>query len=127
MLAHLSDRVSGRVPRGHRRSKDWPRTRAAHLAAHPYCALCKGKVKLEVHHVLPFHLRPDLELEPSNLITLCEAKRFGVTCHQFVGHLGDYRLYNPDVVADARIWAEKLHVARIRLGRVWPLVPAPSV
>jgi hypothetical protein len=40
-----------------------------------------------------------LELTPDNLITLCESKKYGITCHLFVGHRGNYRLFNPDVVS----------------------------
>jgi predicted HNH restriction endonuclease len=47
---------------------------------------------LEVHHVKPFHLFPQLELDPANLMTLCED---GGNCHFMVGHLKDWRRYNP--------------------------------
>jgi hypothetical protein len=64
-------------------------------------------VKLDVHHIRPFHLHPDLELEPSNLITLCEADKGGVNCHLFIGHLGNFKSFNVDVKADASYWREK--------------------
>ena len=55
---------------------------------------------LNVHHVKPFHLFPDLELDAGNLITLCERGAF--SCHWIVGHGGrDWRDYNPTCVADA--------------------------
>ncbi len=67
-----------------------------------------GTKKVEVHHIQPFHIRPDLELDPSNLLTLCEAKRYGVNCHLAWGHAGDYRAVNTDVERDAERWASLL-------------------
>jgi hypothetical protein len=52
---------------------------------------------LEVHHLTPVHLAPELELVTSNLITLCE--RNG--CHFRVGHCFDWRAFNPQCVRDA--------------------------
>jgi len=62
-----------------------------------------------VHHVVPFHLAPDLELEPGNLLTLCESKKYGINCHQLIGHLGNYRRWNPSVREDATVWRMKLN------------------
>jgi hypothetical protein len=55
---------------------------------------------LQVHHILPFHLNPQLELDPSNLITLCMGK---LECHLIIGHGGDYKDYNPSVVKHAEL------------------------
>ena len=41
-----------------------------HLKKHPLCEIC-GKRTNQVHRIRPFHLYPDDELEPTNLITLC--------------------------------------------------------
>lgn len=46
----------------------------------------------------PFHLFPELELDDSNLITLCE--KSGHDCHFIFGHFHDWTLYNPNVIAD---------------------------
>jgi 5-methylcytosine-specific restriction protein A len=91
-----------------RRSPKWPKLRAAFLKKNPKCALCGGKKKLNVHHVRPFHLQPDLELSEGNLITLCENKGDGVNCHLLFGHLGNFRSYNPDVRRDVATWRCKL-------------------
>ena len=64
------------------------------------CAVCEGKTKLEVHHIIPFSLDPTKELDETNLIVLCEG-RAHLTCHLIVGHGGNYRDYNPDCVKDA--------------------------
>jgi 5-methylcytosine-specific restriction protein A len=79
----------------YRRSRRWPAVEHAHLKAHPDCAACGGTDHLEVHHVLPFHLFPRLELAPTNLITLCESGRAGVLCHLHYGHCGDWAAFNP--------------------------------
>lgn len=93
----IKDLIQGKVPSGTRRAKEWRFVRSNHLAFNPVCEACGGKEKLEVHHIIPFHVAPELELVPSNLITLCESKKKGVNCHLFVGHGGDYRSYREDV------------------------------
>jgi len=113
LLSKIKDRLQNRVPSGMKRSKQWPTVRKAYLKKHPTCAMCGGNKKIEVHHVIPFHVDPSLELRESNLMTLCEAKKYGVTCHQFFGHLGDYRDFNFEVRKDAQDWHEKLFLARL--------------
>lgn len=99
------------------RSPHWRVVRHQHLASQPACAACGGTTNLEVHHIQPFHLRPDLELQFDNLITLCESKKGGLNCHLALGHMGNYRTgVNPFVQNDAsfiltrilrcRRWAE---------------------
>ena len=81
------------------RSGRWPRVRAAHLAANPTCAVCGTRENLEVHHIQPFHLFPELELDPGNLLTLCESPTHND--HLLFGHLLNWSLWNPAVVRDA--------------------------
>lgn len=97
-----------------RRSSKWPAVRKAHLAKFPTCAACGTKEKLEVHHIWPVSWPggENSELDPSNLITLCEAP--GRNCHLNVGHLGDYASRNPAVIVDAAWWRAK------REGRPYP-------
>jgi hypothetical protein len=52
-----------------------------------------------VHHIRPFHLHPELELEQDNLITLCEKRAHD--CHFQVGHFMNWSWFNPDVRVDA--------------------------
>lgn len=108
MLRAIKDRIQGKAPGGARRSSGWPKIREAHLRANPACAVCGGTKKLEVHHKKPFHLHPELELEVLNLITLCEAKQYGLNCHLLIGHLGSYRSYNLNVEQDAEAWSKRL-------------------
>jgi 5-methylcytosine-specific restriction endonuclease McrA len=105
ILKAIKDKIQG-IP-GTRSSK-WPTVRKHHLIANPTCAVCGGTEVLEVHHIKPFNLHPELELDPSNLITLCESKKAGVTCHLFFGHCGDYKSFNKSVREDAKVWKEKI-------------------
>jgi hypothetical protein len=77
------------------RSGRWPSVRKAYLAQHPTCEACGASGLMHVHHVLPVHLYPDRELDLDNLITLCQR------CHFELGHLGNYRSFNPHVREDA--------------------------
>jgi 5-methylcytosine-specific restriction enzyme A len=97
---------------GKKRSTGWRRVRAEHLRRQPRCAVCGGTRVLEVHHVQPFHLHPDLELDPKNLITLCESP--GLACHHVFGHLGDWKSWNIHVRRDAQAWGRRL------AGRPYP-------
>ena len=88
---------------GSKRSPHWPAARRRWLATTPTCAACGGTLNLEVHHKVPFHLHPELELEPSNFITLCEP--WGIEHHLKIGHTingkSSWKINNPDVVLDA--------------------------
>lgn len=81
---------------GASRSPRWRKVRAQHLKNNPRCIACGHKKNLEVHHIKPFHLFPELELEPSNLITL-GAKCPSGNHHYLFGHCHDWHSYNPDV------------------------------
>ena len=109
ILRNIKDVVQGKASLTCTRSSKWPTVRKYHLKANPVCAVCGGKDKIEVHHIKPFHEYPELELEPTNLISLCESKSFGIVCHLLVGHLGSYKKINPDVLEDAKTWNEKLN------------------
>lgn len=110
MIRLIKRLIDGRAkaPAGTRRSAHWPKIRAAHLLKEPRCQVCGGSQTLEVHHVMPFDKSPELELDPENLITLCESGKGGLVCHLAVGHLGNYRSYNPQVRLDSKLWAKKL-------------------
>ena len=108
ILKHIKDVIQGKAPIGKKRSSQWPKVRKEHLEKNPTCAVCGSASKVEVHHKTPFHMNPLLELEPSNLITLCETKKNGINCHLLMGHLGNYKSVNPDVEVDASAWNEKL-------------------
>ena len=82
-------------PLGNKRSPEWPAARKAHLKLFPACAVCGVKKPVEVHHIKPFHTHPELELDPANLITLCESDSHND--HFLFGHLLDWRSANSRV------------------------------
>lgn len=91
------------------RSSQWPRVRREHLRKIPYCQACGGTEGLEVHHVVPVHFDKTKELEPSNLMTLCEKRG----CHFAFGHLYDWRGYNPYAEEDALRQVNKVRYQRL--------------
>lgn len=101
MFAFLRDYFRQPLFGGKPRSPKWDRVRAEHLRQHPTCAACGGKEALQVHHIKPYHLFPELELEPSNLLTLCTGRK-SCNCHLTFGHLGDWLLFNSLVAYDAK-------------------------
>ncbi len=70
------------------------------------CAVCGRKKELVAHHKKPFHLFPELELDESNLIPMCEGDV--VNCHLSVGHLFSFMSYNPAVATDAANIVDKV-------------------
>ena len=108
MLTRITESLQGKVPLGTQRSSRWRKVRAEHIKNNPKCELCEGTKKLRVHHIKPFHLYPEPELEPTNLITLCECLSYGINCHLLVGHLGNFRSINNDSVNDIATWNAKL-------------------
>lgn len=109
MITSIKDVIQGKKPSlSTARSSHWPTVRKNHLATNSTCVVCGSKDKVEVHHIKPFHLHPDLELEPTNLISLCETTKHGINCHLLIGHLGNFKNVNPSVVEDAQIWNKKL-------------------
>lgn len=85
----------------YKRSNKWPKVREEHLKLNPACAVCRGTDQLEVHHIVPFHINQELELDPNNLITLCESASHGIICHMCIGHNGNYKDNNTNVLKDA--------------------------
>jgi 5-methylcytosine-specific restriction enzyme A len=113
ILKSISDALKGKAPLGSTRSPQWSKVRAEHLKKNPTCAVCSGVSKIEVHHIVPFHIDPSKELEPTNLITLCESNQNGINCHLAFGHLGNYQSVNKTVKTDARVWNKKLRTRKV--------------
>jgi hypothetical protein len=109
------DTMSDRSPHkqyGFERSGEWSKVRRTHLDKEPNCVYCvtantpSFKKKLQVHHIIPFHLgkllgRDDIELRDDNLVTLCEDKD---DHHLIVGHLNDFRSFNVKVREQIQLW-----------------------
>lgn len=88
---------------GRPRSPKWPTVRAAHLRRFGSCSACGRTVALDVHHVIPFQVSPDLELHPDNLITLCADP-----CHLIFGHLMNWQSWNESVRSDTAAYLDKI-------------------
>lgn len=85
------------------RSYKWAAVRKEYLKEHPTCIACGRDKKLEVHHKIPVHINPDLELDPSNLVTLCADP-----CHLMFGHLMNFKSYNKMVIEDSEVYLNKV-------------------
>lgn len=83
------------------RSSQWAKVRGVWLLLHQTCAACGGTTNLNVHHIKPFAYYPELELVPTNFLTLCEHP--ARNCHLNIGHSGDWAAYNPFCVEDAEV------------------------
>jgi 5-methylcytosine-specific restriction endonuclease McrA len=105
-ISNIKDKLVGKIPSGSERSPHWEETRKLFLQNNPICKVCGNKKNLQVHHKQPFHLHPELELDPSNLITLCEGR--GKNDHLLFGHLRSFKSYNETVEQDADTWRKKI-------------------
>lgn len=106
IIKHAKDVIAGKTKLFSKRSSKWPALRKSFLEENSSCAACGGTNHLEVHHIEPFHENPALELDPSNLITLCD-KLGKDNCHLEIGHLGNFKNKNPNVREDAARALEK--------------------
>lgn len=79
-----------------KRSSKWRSVREIYLKEHPRCEACGDDKNLEVHHVKPYHLFPELELSQHNLMTLCCHGIGGMNCHLVLGHCGNWSAYSTD-------------------------------
>ncbi len=90
------------------RSSEWVQVRSDFVRKHPRCEACGSAYNLNVHHIVPFHQRPDLELVEDNLITLCREHHFRI------GHDPDgkgprkpsWLESNQNVRQDAKNWSK---------------------
>jgi 5-methylcytosine-specific restriction protein A len=86
-----------------KRSPKWTKVRKNHIDNYPNCIACGSDKKQEVHHIKPVHLFPDLELDPSNLVTLCADP-----CHLLFGHLMNFKSWNREVIEDCSVYYNKI-------------------
>lgn len=107
---YIKDRWTGRVPKGMKRSPRWRDCRNKFLAKYPVCWVCGSKKKLTAHHIIPFHVAPELELDHKNLMPLCQNGRLkSINCHAAIGHNCDWKKFNPQAVADSEVWRRKIN------------------
>lgn len=83
------------------RSSKWPALRAAHLRTQNACQWCGTEEDVEVHHVVPVHRCPEMELDSTNLISLCAHD------HLVIGHFGSWKSWNVTVRDDCHRWQLK--------------------
>ena len=117
ILKNVVDALQGKAKLGEVRSNQWPKVRAEHLKTNPKCAVCDGTAKVEVHHVVPFHIDKTKELDLANLLTLCESNGNGINCHLAFGHLGNYQSANKTVKKDAKAWNLKLKKRKLEKAK----------
>lgn len=99
MLDFLSEEhYFGETPR----SPKWFVTRGSFVKKKGCCAACGTEENLECHHIEPFFLYPEKELDEDNFIVLCRA------CHFIFGHLKKWSSYNTTVVEDAKWFCKKV-------------------
>lgn len=111
---------------GRGRSPHWPAVEKAFRKVHPQCVCClvKSVTHVQIHHRFPFHYcvalgRPDLELDPRNLITLCEGpNKASPDHHLLIGHLADWKSSDLDVAENA-ITFRGMGAAEIRKDPRW--------
>ena len=88
---------------GAARSSGWNVFRRIHIK--DYCELCEIKVgllkPLELHHIERFTDKPELELDPDNVITVCRP------CHLRFAHLGSFQSYCLEIKELAEEWQER--------------------
>ena len=93
------------------RSPHWSAVVKSFLKKDSKCDVCQestiwsGIFAHQVHHIHAFHFcvllgRPDLELDHRNLCILCQVP--GQHHHLLIGHLGEFRSYNPQVAEFAQ-------------------------
>jgi hypothetical protein len=78
------------------RSPKWTSVRAKFISKFPTCEACGTDDDLDVHHIKPFNTHPQLELDESNLITLCRHHHFTI------GHWRNWSIVNPNVRTDCK-------------------------
>lgn len=77
------------------RSSGWSKVRKEVIQRDKACRVCGKKKNLQVHHIVPFHILPQRELDKNNLVTLCGR------CHLLIGHKDNWKDYNLNVATDA--------------------------
>lgn len=85
------------------------------LHEHPACAACGRTADVIVHRIVPSALKPNLDLEPRNFITLCRQP-----CELVFGCLLNHHCYNKDVVTLAEQYRRAVRTRRCLPFRTGP-------
>lgn len=72
---------------GERRNPNWTRLSQLWAKDHPcvFTGQTASEVRLVVHHIVPFHVRPDLEMDERNWLSVVEP------WHLYACHAGNYQ------------------------------------
>lgn len=100
-----------------KRSPRWYSLRRRVLRGANGCEACATMTGLQVHHVKPVYTHPELELDPQNLMVLCER------CHLHIGHGGCWTRVNPM----ARDSAATLKANPLLKATVWSIARKVSI
>ncbi len=90
------------------RSPKWGALRNRFVKENPFCAGCGDIKDLTVHHIIPFHVRKDLELDECNLVSVCN------DCHWNICHLRDWRMVNSHCLDDLLAYKIRYAEARVK-------------
>lgn len=96
MISRLLQAIGLKPKEG--RSPQWEKVRNDFIKGR-VCEACGKDHQLNAHHVVPFHVDRNKELDPTNLIALGEGGT--INCHLWLGHCGDWKTWNAQVRADA--------------------------
>ena len=111
-IRHHLEKLTGKIPKNApMRSVHWESTEREFRAVNKLCP-CGSDDDLNVHHIFPFHLYPQFELEWWNLITLCRKH------HYEFGHNEDWKAFNPFVVDDMKAQALRIQKRFYRRQRI---------
>jgi hypothetical protein len=100
----------GLVAAGVPRSGKWAAWLKAFLKGKS-CIACGQREALTGHHVVPYHIDPSRECDPTNVVPMC-----GDRCHLVHGHFNDYSLDNPTVREDCAAYNAKRMAAKRARG-----------
>lgn len=92
---------------GATRSPQWSSFKIEFAKTHPkICAICGTTKGCQLHHKTPFSRDLSRELDPTNLVWLCEQGEH--SCHLIFGHLYSFFSYNTDLDNTIAEWSGKI-------------------
>lgn len=82
---------------GNSRSYDIRKATNEYLLLFPICEICGTPLKVSVHHVKSIKRFPELSVDKTNMISLCDDRSNPSSCHLRHGHLGDWNKNNTNI------------------------------
>lgn len=83
---------------GGKRSPRWRGVRNANIKKNCECCGKKGTLlkPLNLHHILPYHISPEDELNPKNFLTACRS------CHYLLCHLRNWKSWDSEIEENSK-------------------------